>query len=661
MAIVKMSKFTLFTFQANKGELLKKLQIYQNIHFKNLSTTDMPEYLKKDFSNEQFNFYTEGIAKLTFIIQKLKPLKPKEKGFAALTTPKPSFSYDEFEKFSTTYDYQSLYEKLKSTDEGIRELKQKISRLETDNVSYQNWHALDVSTKQLSSLKYSSYLLGNVNKANFNSFKEALEKNYQNFYLEHLGDSKDDSHVLIIFEKGITDEFSNFLRDNGFSKASIEFPGLPESLVKGNNSEIAKLKNDVASLESGNKEFVSELDNTLIIMDYYESMLERVKISGRFLKTNEILILEGWLPQDEVKNLEGILNEACRGEYFIELEEVEYESTEVPIKLKNNKLVQAFESITAMFNMPKYNEIDPTPLLTPFYILFFGVMVGDIGYGLVLVIATFLAIKFLALNEGTKNFMRFLLYCGFGTIFAGILFGGAFGVTVFAPIQYTNPTTNELGYKAILDSNWDIVTMMVLSVAIGFIHIIFGLLVKGYMNIRDGKILSAIFDSGFFITTLFSAVGLLLGTMGVLPAGVGIASKWVLIASLIGLLVTQGRDCVTMVGKIAQGAYSVYGLTSYVGDFVSYTRLVALSLSGAYVAISFNQMIGLLPPGIIKIILGAVIFLLSQTLNIGLAVLGAYVHSCRLQYVEFFGKFYEGGGVPFRPFSFNNKYINLKE
>lgn len=658
-----MSKFTLFTFQSKKDELLKKLQIYKNIHFKNLANDELYalDFLKKDYSNEQYNFYTEELGKLKFITEKLKPLKPKEKGLASLTKENVSLSYDEFEKFSMNYDYESIFQKIKAIDENVKNLKQKCSKLETDNFSYQQWIRLDVSTKQLSDLKFSTFVLGNVNKANYNTFSENFRNTFKNFYFENLGDSKDDSHVLIIYEKSDSENVMSFLRDNGFSKMPIELSDIPEELIKTNTSEINKLKSEIAALEEGNKQFLKEYDNILILTDYYESMLERTKISERFVKTNDVLVLEGWVPEGDMGEFGNILNKVCGNEYFIEFEKVDFDSTEVPIKLKNNKLVSAFENVTAMFNMPKYNEIDPTPLLTPFYILFFGIMVGDLGYGLVLFIATFAALKFFTLGEGTRNFMKFLCYCSLGVIAAGIVFGGAFGIKVFAPITYVDPATGQTVKKAIIDSDYQIVLMMIISVALGFFQIIFGLLVKGYMNIRDGKFIDAVFDSFFYITTLFSAVLLLLGATGVVPASVAGISKWVLIISIFGLLFTQGRMNKTMVGKVAGGAYAVYGLSSYVGDFVSYTRLVALSLSGAYVALSFNKMIELLPAGIVRIIFGVLIFLASQTLNIGLSVLGAYVHSCRLQYVEYFGKFYEGGGVPFRPFGLKNKFITLKE
>jgi V/A-type H+-transporting ATPase subunit I len=332
----------------------------------------------------------------------------------------------------------------------------------------------------------------------------------------------------------------------------------------------------------------------------------------------------------------------------------------VPIALKNNKFITPFEDVTSMFSMPKYNEIDPTPLLAPFYLLFFGLMVGDAGYGLVLMIATALILKFFHLKKSMVRFFTFFFYLSFGVIFAGLLYGSFFGYPFFNIMNDIDGNP-----KAILDSGVDILLMLILSIAVGVLQVLFGFGIKCYMAFRDGKPGEAFMDSILWMITLVSAI-LMLVTVALpafsdvaIPGIIGSIAKWGLIGGLVALLCTQGRESPSIAGKFGNGLLGVYNITSYAGDFISYTRLAAIALSGAYIASSFNMMAGMIPfPA--SIIFGTAIFLVGNALNMGLGLLGAYVHGCRLMFVEFFGKFYEGGGVPFKPFAPKNVYVSLK-
>jgi V/A-type H+-transporting ATPase subunit I len=294
-------------------------------------------------------------------------------------------------------------------------------------------------------------------------------------------------------------------------------------------------------------------------------------------------------------------------------------------------------------------------VVAPFYTFFFGLMVGDMAYGLLLVLGTLLALKLFKLSEGTKQFMRLFMCLGFGTLVGGALYGGFFGYAVFTPITMPDGTK-----KAILDSSLDIVTMLAASVVLGVVHVLFGIGVKGYMLLKDGKPLDALFDSVFWIITLIGGIGYILALSGMLPPPYSEWAKWAFIAGVVGLALTQGRSSPSIAGKLGNGLYAVYGISSYVGDFVSYTRIAALALSGAYIAFSFNLMVDMFP-GWSKIVVGGFVFIVGQALNFGLAALGAYVHTCRLMYVEFFGKFYEGGGKPYRPLRLINKFVKVEK
>jgi V/A-type H+-transporting ATPase subunit I len=355
-------------------------------------------------------------------------------------------------------------------------------------------------------------------------------------------------------------------------------------------------------------------------------------------------VLEGWFPSAEISGVQAILERTCGSEYYLENAPAEKDDPEIPVKLKNNRIVKAFEDVTTMYATPKYNEIDPTPLFTPFYWIFFGFMVGDIGFGLVLLIGTFLAVKYTNFKPGMKNFLRFFYYCSYGVIAAGAVYSSFFGFTLWKPL---------------LDTQADIPLMLIISIGVGVVQVVFGLMVKGYLLIRDGKPLDALFDSAFWIVTLLGGIAWLVSVTGVLSPAIGNIGMWCFYGGLAGLALTQGRGSATIGGKIGTSLWEVYGISGYVGDLVSYTRIVALCLSGAFIGFSFIQMSAIIPDGPIGFVAKVIIVTLGQVLNFGLGLLGAYVHTCRLQYVEFFGKYFEGGGVPFRPLKPKNDYVSI--
>ncbi|NMA48169.1 MAG: V-type ATP synthase subunit I, partial [Tissierellia bacterium] len=305
------------------------------------------------------------------------------------------------------------------------------------------------------------------------------------------------------------------------------------------------------------------------------------------------------------------------------------------------------ESLTEMYALPRYDEIDPTPLLAPFYLIFFGMMAADVGYGIIMLLGTFLVLKYFNLSEKTKDFIKFFYYLSFSVIIWGFLYGSFLGGII--PL------------KGLFEPATDYNTLLILSVIFGFIHIYYGLGLKAYIAIRDKKYKEALYDVGFWYVALTGAIVYLLNMVMDLPEIVKTISFWVMIAGMVGIVLTGGREATGAVGKAGGGIYSLYGITGYVGDFVSYSRLMALGLSGGFIAGAVNMMAGMVAgKGPIGFVAAIVIFIFGQTFNLGLSMLGAYVHSIRLIFVEFFSKFYEGGGKKFNDFRSKPKYINLR-
>lgn len=660
MAIVKMDKFTLLTFHRHKNSLLKELQKFGDVHFKKLHKDELVEleFLRADFSPEQTSADENELENVRFAISKIAPHVEKPKGLKGMTAPTPKLSFEEFDAYLESFDYKAVCRKVKEQDDRINSIKSEISKLASENDNLKAWLKLDVSPKALNGLKDAHAVLGTVNKMAADNFRVQIENDFPEVYLEALGVTKDDMAMLLIMpEDGFDEQFSK-LKELGFSRTGFVFNDVPVDAVAANKAKIEALQKEQQDANNSIAALSPQFEKLNIVSDYFKTRLERERACENFLKSDSIVMLEGWVPTDENGRMRELLSKVCGEDFYLESQQVDKDDPEIPVKLKNNKFARAFEDVTGMYATPKYNEIDPTPLIAPFYWFFFGFMVGDLGFGLLLMAGTFLALKFFNLKEGMRRFLTFFFYCSFAVIIAGFVYGSFFGYTFFAPITAVN-AAGETIKKPILDTQLDIPLMLILSVGIGVIQVIFGLIVKGYMLVRDGHPLDAVFDSLFWIITLLGGICWLVGVTGALPAAAASVGKWCFIGGIIGLALTQGRRSQSIGGKIGTSLWEVYGISSYVGDLVSYTRIVALGLSGAYIGFSFIKMASILPKGIVGAIFGFIIIMAGQTLNFGLGLLGAYVHTCRLQYVEFFGKFYEGGGVSFKPLKCKNDYIEI--
>lgn len=394
--------------------------------------------------------------------------------------------------------------------------------------------------------------------------------------------------------------------------------------------------------------------DTMLLKRAYDQLSTAIaeqKAKQNILITEQSFVIVGWVAEkdkDKVnKALEGF---TCYYEYR------QPEKNELPpVKMKNNALVEPFEIITEMYGLPNPTTLDPNPFIAPFFFLFFGMMLSDAGYGLVLFIGGLIACRLVQKGSFANKMFRLISICGVSTILWGAIYGGWFGdVITVAGKTFFNM---DITIPKLIDPLADPMTIMIVSFLFGAVHLFVGMGVKAYMLIRSGDVKSAIFDIGFWYMVLIGLGMLLLG---------GVAfeiGKWLAIAGAVGLILTQGRHKPNIIGKITGGVMSLYDITSYFSDILSYSRILALGLATGVIASVVNILATLTGANIIGVLLFIVIFVFGHLLNLAINALGSYVHTSRLQYVEFFGKFYEGGGKPFVPFMPNTKYhlVQTKE
>lgn len=643
MAIVDMSVFTLFSPVAKREKLLGELQQFQDVHFRDMTLVE--EELSGVEDPSSAAALEEGRTRVNYLLTQLKSYDQREKGLKATLKGKPSYSLEALEKKSREIAEEELFLKVKDLREEVDHLKQRILSLDTQSQDLLPWEELQVELAKLKDTASTKILVGSFPKRFEESLQEALLQ-YPELYYEKISEKAGQVYGYSVFLKEQAPEAEDLFRRHGFS--SIELKG-EEKAVK-EREKLALLKEE-ALQELDQKEveltqLAKGLDEIEVLYEYYENLNLKYRASKAFVGTDHVDISSGYIPSSRRGDLERRLHELLGEDYYLEVKDVDPED-DVPVLLKNNALAESFSGVTGMYATPKYNEIDPTPLLAPFYWLFFGMMGADIGYGVLLLVLSGLVLKFVPLDQGMKKNLKFFFYLSFGLIFWGLIYGSFFGGLIPLP--------------KLIDTGKDFTTLLILSVGLGVIHLFFGLGIKGYMLIRDKKYLDAIYDVLFWYMAIVGAIVFILaGALG-LADQYKLVGKWVMILGMVGIVLFGGRAAKGIVGRLGSGLYELYGISGYVGDIVSYSRLMALGLSGGFIALSVNIIVGMvIGKGVFGLVAGIFIFVLFHLFNIFLSMLSAYVHTSRLTYVEFFGKFYEGGGVPFKPFKTNPKYIEIE-
>ncbi len=418
---------------------------------------------------------------------------------------------------------------------------------------------------------------------------------------------------------------------------------------------VAKLRQENLKLTERLKELAEKKDKIELYYDKISLRREKYKALSKIGITENAFFISGYLPERDSDKLLKELDKSFTASVEI-LEPSEDE--DVPKAFENNGFVSPVEGITSDYSMPSSHDIDPNPIMAFFYYFFFGMMFSDAGYGLLLMIACGLLGFGNFLEKEKRRAYKMFFFCGVSTTFWGIMYGSFFG-DMIATVSKTFGDGSVAFTPILMDPVQKPLQLLIMSVAFGLVHILAAIAIKFYMTWREGDRLSAVFDSGFWFVLLLGvavfAAGMALG-IGILET-VGMV---MLIVSATGLVLTQGRDKKNPIMKLFGGILSLYDITSYVGDILSYSRLMALGLATGVIASVVNVLGSLGGNSIVGLIAFIVISIFGHALNFAINMLGAYVHTNRLQYVEFYQKFYEGGGRKYKPFGFNTKYYKFK-
>lgn len=450
-------------------------------------------------------------------------------------------------------------------------------------------------------------------------------------------------YLLIACHKSVKEQALSALRELGFSTVSFRgLCGTAEENDKKLEAALAALESERREIERRVERFGGNRETLLEASDRAAILLRREEAKSRLIETDKVFLLEGWLPADRCTALEKVLEPfTCAVETR---EPAEDEYPQVPVQLRNNKLTLPLNMVTEMYSLPAYGTLDPNPLMAPFFILFYGIMMADMGYGLLMMIASVIISKKYRPKGTSGELFSLLGLCGLSTFIVGAMTGGFFGDFLTQLVAIVSPGT-VFTLPKLFDPLDDLTMILIGSMALGLVQIITGMAISLIEKCKRKKFLDAFFEEiTWWIVFLGIALAVLKKGTAVLYLGCALV--------LLGPIV-QGKGW----GKLTGVFGSIYNhVTGYFGDILSYTRLMALMLAGSVIAQVFN-MLAAMPGNVIAFL---IISMLGNAMNFGLNLLGCYVHDLRLQCLEFFNKFYVDGGKPFRPMTLDTEYVDLQ-
>ena len=665
MAVLQMQRVVICALKRDRKRILEMLQRRGVIEINEMAEDSV--FHKTDTSTAK-SLFEKNIAYAKEALEILDSYDPVKKSKLDLLIGRSEVSSKIYDEFKNKYDrVADTARHICKIHKQIAELNAEILKLNVQWEMLTPWMSLDIPF-HFSGTKNTACFIGTLPGT------WSLEMIYERFSdyaplnIEIVSSSREQTCVFILCLKEQKDAVSDALRAIGFSYPGSLTDKIPSEQRRDIGNTIASAKRDIENAIEEIKSYSEQRNDLRFLMDYDTMRAEKYAVIGQLIQSRRAFVMTGYIAGKECDALESELADHYGA--AVEFNQPD-EDEDVPVLLSNNSFSRPLEGIVESYSLPGKGELDPTTVMSLFYYLLFGLMLSDAVYGAIIALGCGIGLlRFKkAMEESTKNTLTMFFFCGLSTIFWGVMFGSYFGdfIDVVSSLFF--------GKKISIPPLWFVpvnqpMRMLVFSMALGILHLLTGLGMKFYQCLKHKDYKALIYDVVFWYVLLIGILLKLLsmqmiadifGLSFILPQAVGNAAGLIAAIGALGIILTNGRESRNPFKRFLKGLYALYGITGYLSDVLSYSRLLALGLATGVIANVINQMAGMLaglPGGVIPFI---IVCIFGHLFNLAINTLGAYVHTNRLQYVEFFGKFYEGGGRKFSPFNAKTKYYKFRE
>lgn len=641
MAIVKMKKLRVMAMAGQKEELLRQLLRLGCVEISEpdskLADPAWAALLQRGTSH-LVNKKSE-IADVDTALAAIKKYAQLKDGLFIKRRP---ISEKDFLDTGTADQAKEAAQKIGDLLRSLTQLQSDETRLQTRRAGLLPWKSLDMPL-ELEGSTYTRFRLGVCpGSTDIGQVKTELGASGAAAELYEISGDKQQKYLLLISLRADEEAALEVLRPHGFSVVTI-----PDTTGTAADN-IARLDAQIAENEKQQSVAVDAIVKSAGARDALRLYADRLTAEAaeetnaeRLMTDGTILFFEGWVPAEKLSKVEKLLTSMdCAWEAS---DPTEDEISQVPVLLKNNWLTRPLNMVTEMYSLPAYDNVDPNPLMAPFFILFYGIMMADMGYGLLMILASVLITRAYRPKGTAGHLFALMGLCGVSTFIMGAITGGFFGDFLTQVVLLT--TGKDFALPALFTPLDDTLMILVGAMCLGFVQIVTGMVISLVQKVKKGQVMDAVWEEITWFV-VFAGIGLMV---------LGVTN----IVLYVGLVMVVAGPVITGkgLGKITGIFGSLYNhVTGYFGDILSYSRLMALMLAGSVIAQVFNTL-GAIPGNIVVFI---IISMAGNALNFALNLLGCYVHDLRLQCLEYFGKFYEDGGKPFRPLAVNTKFVDIQ-
>jgi V/A-type H+-transporting ATPase subunit I len=623
MAIERVEKVAIFGMAQEFPRIARGLQRLSMLHIERIETVGVSRGADDTLADAD-----DRLSRAEAGIEALKPYAAKKGG---IPFAKPQLTEAELLAADAEEQWRTV-ERALSLTQGMPLLRARIAQAKNADEALAPYEKLTVRVGDIRSEQHVFMALGTVQEASYEKFLD--EAALFEAVVQSIDQKGDMRAVFIACHKSQREGMDAAMRSAGFIDAALGFEGTVGEEQRRLRAEMAQAQ---AQLDDAQRELAvlaKDMASIELLRDCCAVKRQRAALALDAGHTQQAFYLCGWVRERHVDELRERLEALSEG---IAIEIITPEADEKPpTAMRNGRLLRPFEAVTEMFSAPSPYEADPTWMMAPFFLCFFGLMLADAAYGIALTALALLMLKLVRPAGRSGQIVAVLAMCGVATLLWGILFGSWFGES-FLPALWFNPMDDPM-------------LMLLLCLGIGLVHISCGILMKGIALVKERRYLAVVFDCGFILCVLWGAVAALLGAR---------AGLTVLYVGIAGMFLTGGRDRPGILKKFVGGFSEVYGLSGYLSDVLSYARLFGMGIATGVISMVFNTIAGMLMGNIVGIVFASAVLFVGHTFNFAINALGAYVHACRLQYIEFYNKFYEGGGRVFTPYAFKTKYTQL--